>query len=78
MLERFKLNRKSFQNTSFGNMVNHPEEVYSNKFMWTKARLYSISAARSIIKKILETVVAAVRMSPTSHPSIGNNKTQFF
>ena len=55
MLERFKLATESHsrnKNYQFWQYGNHPEEVYSNKFMWTKLDYIHLNPVRAgIVEK---------------------------
>ncbi|MFV8357167.1 REP-associated tyrosine transposase [Flavobacterium sp. XS1P32] len=55
MLERFKLATESHsrnKNYHFWQYGNHPEEVYSNKFMWTKLDYIHLNPVRAgIVEK---------------------------
>ena len=50
MLERFKLATESHsrnKNYQFWQYGNHPEEVYSNKFMWSKLDYIHLNPVRA-------------------------------
>jgi REP element-mobilizing transposase RayT len=55
MLERFKLATKSHsrnKNYQFWQYGNHPEEIYTNKFMWTKLDYIHLNPVRAgIVEK---------------------------
>ena len=55
MLERFKLATKTHsrnKNYQFWQYGNHPEEIYSNKFMWSKLNYIHLNPVRAgIVEK---------------------------
>jgi REP element-mobilizing transposase RayT len=63
MLERFKLATQSHsrnKNYQFWKYGNHPEEIYSNKFMWSKLNYIHLNPVRAgIVEKASEYIYSS-------------------
>jgi REP element-mobilizing transposase RayT len=95
MLERFKLATESHsrnKNHQFWEYGNHPEEIYSNKFMWSKLDYIHLNPVRAgIVEKASQYIYSSasnyvydkglVRIEKADNPIIdvlnSNNFTRY-